>query len=165
MLSSIKGEMKCLSVCLNTECVWVGVCVCVLNVCLWYSVYECVYIYRTQQVFLTNFALGKHLVHEDDLLSDQRGSLAYVSPDVISGKSLLFYFYVYLCAGSFLYLISLFLSPLPSSSHYSSFFLSLFLPLLYMYIHFVFYKRTLLIMQCMTLCASSRHSIALCHSL
>ena len=113
MLSSIKGGMKCLSVCLNTE--WVCVCVCVLNVCLWYSVYECVYIYRTQQVFLTNFAFGKHLVHEDDLLSDQRGSLAYVSPDVISGKSLLFYFYVYLYAGSFLYLISLFLSPLSSS--------------------------------------------------
>ena len=137
-------------------------CVCVLSVCLWYSIYECVYIYRTQQVFLTNFALGKHLVHEDDLLSDQRGSLAYVSPDVISGKSLLFYFYVYLYAGSFPF--SSLLS-LPPSSHYSSFFLSLFLPLLYMYIHFVFYKHTLLIMQCMTLCASSRHSIALCHSL
>ena len=47
------------------------------------------FMYRTQQVFLTNFALGKHLVHEDDLLSDQRGSLAYVSPDVISGKCML----------------------------------------------------------------------------
>lgn len=42
--------------------------------------------YRTNEVTLINFALGKHLVREDDLLSDQRGSLAYVSPDVLSGK-------------------------------------------------------------------------------
>ena len=41
---------------------------------------------RTQEVTIINFALGKHLVREDDLLTDQRGSLAYVSPDVISGK-------------------------------------------------------------------------------
>ena len=33
-----------------------------------------------------NFALSKHLVREDDMLNDQRGSLAYVSPDVLSGK-------------------------------------------------------------------------------
>lgn len=43
--------------------------------------------YRTNEVTLINFALGKHLVREDDLLSDQRGSLAYVSPDVLSGES------------------------------------------------------------------------------
>ena len=41
---------------------------------------------RTQEVTIINFALGKHLVREDDLLTDQRGSLAYVSPDVISGE-------------------------------------------------------------------------------
>ncbi len=35
---------------------------------------------------LTNFALSKHLVRSNDKLTDQRGSLAYVSPDVLSGK-------------------------------------------------------------------------------
>jgi len=41
---------------------------------------------RTQGVTLTNFCLGKHLMREDDLLKDQRGSPAYISPDVLSGK-------------------------------------------------------------------------------
>ena len=45
-----------------------------------------IFSHRTQQVTIINFALGKHLVREDDLLTDQRGSLAYVSPDVLSGK-------------------------------------------------------------------------------
>ena len=35
---------------------------------------------------MTNFALSKHLVREDEPLSDQRGSLAYISPDVLSGE-------------------------------------------------------------------------------
>ena len=35
---------------------------------------------------LINFALSKHLVRDDELLTDQCGSLAYVSPDVLSGK-------------------------------------------------------------------------------
>ena len=41
---------------------------------------------RTKKVVLTNFCLGKHLLNEDDLLKDQRGSPAYISPDVLSGK-------------------------------------------------------------------------------
>ncbi|XP_046670075.1 serine/threonine-protein kinase 40-like [Homalodisca vitripennis] len=41
---------------------------------------------RTHKVTLTNFCLGKHLVSEEDLLKDQRGSPAYISPDVLCGK-------------------------------------------------------------------------------
>lgn len=41
---------------------------------------------RTQELTVVNFALSKHLVREDDMLNDQRGSLAYVSPDVLSGE-------------------------------------------------------------------------------
>eukprot|EP00057_Strongylocentrotus_purpuratus_P031839 XP_785819.1 PREDICTED: serine/threonine-protein kinase 40 [Strongylocentrotus purpuratus] len=41
---------------------------------------------HTRQITLTNFCLGKHLVSEHDLLKDQRGSPAYISPDVLSGK-------------------------------------------------------------------------------
>ncbi|XP_072178348.1 serine/threonine-protein kinase 40-like [Diadema setosum] len=41
---------------------------------------------HTRQITLTNFCLGKHLVSEQDLLKDQRGSPAYISPDVLSGK-------------------------------------------------------------------------------
>lgn len=42
--------------------------------------------YRTHRITITNFCLGKHLVSEDDLLKDQRGSPAYISPDVLSGE-------------------------------------------------------------------------------
>lgn len=42
--------------------------------------------YRSRELTITNFALSKHLVREDEPLSDQRGSLAYISPDVLSGK-------------------------------------------------------------------------------
>jgi serine/threonine-protein kinase 40 len=41
---------------------------------------------RTREVTLTNFVLSKHLVRDGDELMDQRGSLAYVSPDVLSGQ-------------------------------------------------------------------------------
>jgi serine/threonine-protein kinase 40 len=41
---------------------------------------------ETREVFLSNFCLGKHLSTENDVLRDQRGSPAYISPDVISGK-------------------------------------------------------------------------------
>ncbi|CAL8237797.1 unnamed protein product, partial [Boreogadus saida] len=41
---------------------------------------------RTHRITITNFCLGKHLVSEDDLLKDQRGSPAYISPDVLSGE-------------------------------------------------------------------------------
>lgn len=41
---------------------------------------------RTRRIIITNFCLGKHLVSENDLLKDQRGSPAYISPDVLSGK-------------------------------------------------------------------------------
>ena len=41
---------------------------------------------RTKRITITNFCLGKHLIRENDLLKDQRGSPAYISPDVLSGK-------------------------------------------------------------------------------
>jgi len=41
---------------------------------------------RSRRITITNFCLGKHLVSENDLLLDQRGSPAYISPDVLSGK-------------------------------------------------------------------------------
>ena len=41
---------------------------------------------RSKKVTLTNFCLGKHLMNERDVLKDQRGSPAYISPDVLSGK-------------------------------------------------------------------------------
>lgn len=41
---------------------------------------------KTRKVTITNFCLGKHLLNENDLLKDQRGSPAYISPDVLSGK-------------------------------------------------------------------------------
>jgi len=41
---------------------------------------------RTRRVTLINFCLGKHLLNENELLKDQRGSPAYISPDVLSGK-------------------------------------------------------------------------------
>ena len=41
---------------------------------------------RTRRVTLFNFCLGKHLISENDPLKDQRGSPAYISPDVLSGK-------------------------------------------------------------------------------
>jgi len=40
----------------------------------------------TGEVTLANFCLGKHLTSDNDLLKDQRGSPAYISPDVITGK-------------------------------------------------------------------------------
>ena len=41
---------------------------------------------RTRRITITNFCLGKHLVSDRDLLKDQRGSPAYISPDVLSGQ-------------------------------------------------------------------------------
>lgn len=41
---------------------------------------------RTNKVIITNFFLAKHLNSEDDNLYDQRGSPAYISPDVLAGK-------------------------------------------------------------------------------
>lgn len=41
---------------------------------------------RTNKIVLTNFFLAKHLNSEDDNLYDQRGSPAYISPDVLGGK-------------------------------------------------------------------------------
>ena len=41
---------------------------------------------RSNKVRITNFCLGKHLMSDNDLLKDQRGSPAYISPDVLSGK-------------------------------------------------------------------------------
>ena len=40
---------------------------------------------RTLDVTIINFSLSKLLISHDELLRDQRGSLAYVSPDVLSG--------------------------------------------------------------------------------
>lgn len=41
---------------------------------------------KTSEVKLYNFCLGKQLDGEDEPLKDQRGSPAYISPDVIKGK-------------------------------------------------------------------------------
>ena len=41
---------------------------------------------RSKDIILTNFCLGKHLMGANDLLKDQRGSPAYISPEVLSGK-------------------------------------------------------------------------------
>lgn len=55
---------------------------------IWYLL--CMFVYlcarSTHRITITNFCLGKHLVSEDDLLKDQRGSPAYISPDVLSGE-------------------------------------------------------------------------------
>lgn len=40
----------------------------------------------TREIIITNFCLGQHLPSEKDRLRDQRGSPAYISPDVLSGK-------------------------------------------------------------------------------
>lgn len=39
---------------------------------------------RTKAITLTNFCLGKCLINENDNLYDQRGSPAYISPDVLA---------------------------------------------------------------------------------
>ena len=59
------------------------ICVLCLKCCLCLQV---VLNLKSQEVTLTNFCLGKHLMNENDLLKDQRGSPAYISPDVLSGK-------------------------------------------------------------------------------
>ncbi|KAH9525121.1 Serine/threonine-protein kinase 40 [Bulinus truncatus] len=41
---------------------------------------------RSWRVTITNFCLGRHLNCEKDTLRDQRGSPAYISPDVLSGN-------------------------------------------------------------------------------
>ncbi|KAI5644800.1 protein kinase domain-containing protein [Phthorimaea operculella] len=41
---------------------------------------------RTGRVVITNFCLGTHLGSDRDLLKDQRGSPAYISPDVLMCK-------------------------------------------------------------------------------
>lgn len=43
----------------------------------------------TGEVRLVNFCLSKYLFSEKDLITDQRGSPAYIAPDVISGKPFL----------------------------------------------------------------------------
>lgn len=46
----------------------------------------------TRKITITNFCLGKHLLNENDLLRDQRGSPAYISPDVLFGNFLIIIF-------------------------------------------------------------------------
>jgi len=41
---------------------------------------------ETNAVTITNFCLGKLLLNDDDLLRDQRGSPAYISPEVLSSE-------------------------------------------------------------------------------
>lgn len=41
---------------------------------------------ETLEVTLINFGLGRHLINENEQLKDQRGSPAYISPEVIGGK-------------------------------------------------------------------------------
>nr|XP_039261078.1 uncharacterized protein LOC120337384 [Styela clava] len=45
-----------------------------------------VFLRKSHKVILTNFCLGRHLMSDGELLKDQRGSPAYISPDVLSGK-------------------------------------------------------------------------------
>lgn len=40
---------------------------------------------HSKKVKLINFCLGKYLINENHLLNDQRGSPAYISPDVLCG--------------------------------------------------------------------------------
>lgn len=40
----------------------------------------------SNKIKIINFCLGKYLLNENDLLYDQRGSPAYISPDVLCGK-------------------------------------------------------------------------------
>lgn len=40
----------------------------------------------TNRVTITNFCLGRHLLSELDPMMDQRGSPAYISPEVLTGK-------------------------------------------------------------------------------
>lgn len=40
----------------------------------------------TNRVIITNFCLGKHLLSDNDMMIDQRGSPAYISPEVLTGK-------------------------------------------------------------------------------
>lgn len=51
-------------------------------------IYNFLYMVRSNRITLTNFGLSKHLVRDSEMLTDRRGSLAYVSPDVLSGKFL-----------------------------------------------------------------------------
>lgn len=41
---------------------------------------------RNKKVTIINFCLGKQLLREDEQLTDQRGSPAYISPDILTGK-------------------------------------------------------------------------------
>lgn len=41
---------------------------------------------QTRRVTLTNFCLGKLLSSDDQLLLDQRGSPAYISPEILNGS-------------------------------------------------------------------------------
>lgn len=41
---------------------------------------------KTRRVKLTNFCLGKLLSSDDQMLSDQRGSPAYISPEILNGS-------------------------------------------------------------------------------
>ena len=44
-----------------------------------------VYDLKSQKVYLMNFCLGRHLIDEKELLKDQIGSPAYLSPELLSG--------------------------------------------------------------------------------
>lgn len=61
-------------------------CTCKLYIFMIYVVFLCMT--RSNRITLTNFGLSKHLVRDSEMLTDRRGSLAYVSPDVLSGKFL-----------------------------------------------------------------------------
>lgn len=41
---------------------------------------------HSNKIKIINFCLGKYLMNENHLLNDQRGSPAYISPDVLCGK-------------------------------------------------------------------------------
>ena len=48
--------------------------------------FRIVFLCSTRKVSIVNFCLSKHLFPSEEKLTDQRGSLAYVSPDILSGQ-------------------------------------------------------------------------------
>ena len=50
------------------------------------EIYVFFLLFRTRKITIVNFCLSKHLVPCEEKLTDQRGSLAYVSPDILSGE-------------------------------------------------------------------------------
>ncbi|GFU04527.1 hypothetical protein NPIL_635162 [Nephila pilipes] len=44
---------------------------------------------KSRKITIANFCVGKHLLNEKDLWKDERGSPAYISPDVLNVMNVL----------------------------------------------------------------------------